>query len=134
MFDSSWRRNVPDEIYIGGGKVIEGFEQSLIGMCKGEKRSVRIPASFAYGDQGAPPHIPPGATVRYDIHCIKVRDPTAKEKLLSGDDWRHIDTNKDWIATPEEFTAYDPSKHYMSDDRNEVRVCLFLKFFDVQRK
>jgi FKBP-type peptidyl-prolyl cis-trans isomerase 2 len=48
VFDTSEERG-PLEFTIGGGEVIPGFEQSIIGMEVDEKKSVTIPPEEAYG-------------------------------------------------------------------------------------
>lgn len=47
-FDSSVGGQ-PLSFTIGGGEVIPGFEQAVLGMAAGETRSVSIPADQAYG-------------------------------------------------------------------------------------
>ncbi len=48
VFDSS-REREPLEFTIGGGQLIPGFEQTIIGMTPGESRNTRILAADAYG-------------------------------------------------------------------------------------
>lgn len=48
IFDSSLNRQ-PLEFVIGAGQVIQGFEEQLIGMEIGEKKSFVIPFEKAYG-------------------------------------------------------------------------------------
>src|SRR5674476_453873 len=49
VFDSSDGRE-PLEVVIGSGHVIQGFDEALIGMRLGEKKTVAIPVAKAYGD------------------------------------------------------------------------------------
>jgi peptidylprolyl isomerase len=47
-FDSSLDRQ-PLQFEVGEGRVIEGFEEAVVGMMVGEKKTVTIPAKNAYG-------------------------------------------------------------------------------------
>jgi peptidylprolyl isomerase len=48
VFDSSIGR-APLEFTLGSGQMIPGFEQAVLGMKEGEKKTVTIPAAEAYG-------------------------------------------------------------------------------------
>lgn len=48
VFDSSLERE-PLQFSIGGGNLIPGFEQAVIGMAPGESKTQFIPADQAYG-------------------------------------------------------------------------------------
>ncbi|HDH96842.1 MAG TPA: peptidylprolyl isomerase [Proteobacteria bacterium] len=48
VFDSSVERE-PLEFTIGEGQIIPGFEQAVIGMQPGEKKTVDVPPEKAYG-------------------------------------------------------------------------------------
>jgi len=48
VFDSSENKN-PLEFTVGGGQIIPGFEKGVVGMEKGEKKTVKIPCEQAYG-------------------------------------------------------------------------------------
>ncbi len=48
VFDTSYSR-APLQLKIGDGKVIAGFEKAVVGMNKGEKKTVIIPPAEAYG-------------------------------------------------------------------------------------
>jgi FKBP-type peptidyl-prolyl cis-trans isomerase len=41
-------------------------------MRQGEKARLVCPSSVAYGDQGRPPQIPPGATLVFEIELVAV--------------------------------------------------------------
>lgn len=49
VFDSSEGRD-PLEFTVGAGMLIRGFEDALIGMAPGEKKTVRVEPQDAYGD------------------------------------------------------------------------------------
>jgi peptidylprolyl isomerase len=50
-FDSSIKHGAPLEFEAGAGMVIPGFDNAVIGMKKGEKKTVKIPAKDAYGER-----------------------------------------------------------------------------------
>ena len=49
QFDSSYERGEPLEFTLGARQVVAGFESAVLGMEPGEKKTVDIPASQAYG-------------------------------------------------------------------------------------
>ncbi|XP_069064005.1 peptidyl-prolyl cis-trans isomerase FKBP2 [Pleurodeles waltl] len=71
-FDSSITRNQPFTFTLGTGQVIKGWDQGLLGMCEGEKRKLVIPSELGYGDRGAPPKIPGGATLIFEVELLKI--------------------------------------------------------------
>lgn len=66
-------RGQPLRFKIGGGDVIAGFEQGTKGMRIGGTRTVVIPAHLGYGARGAPPDIPGGATLVFDLELVSVK-------------------------------------------------------------
>jgi FKBP-type peptidyl-prolyl cis-trans isomerase len=57
------------------GTVITGFEQGVRGMRVGGKRRIYIPPSLAWGSAGAPPAIPPNASVVFEVELTNVVVP-----------------------------------------------------------
>ena len=72
-FDSSVDRGTPFEFQIGQGMVIQGWEQGLLGMKVGEKRTLTIPSEMGYGSRGAGAVIPPNATLIFDVEMISIK-------------------------------------------------------------
>ena len=62
-FDSSWGRGAPLSFPLGGGRVIQGWDQGIQGMKVGGRRKLTIPSHLAYGDRGAGGVIAPGETL-----------------------------------------------------------------------
>ena len=50
VFDSSEGKE-PLTFAVGGGQVIQGFDEAVIGMAVGETKTVHIPAEKAYGER-----------------------------------------------------------------------------------
>ena len=72
-FDSSRDRGQPFSFPIGAGQVIPGWDQGVAGMKVGGRRKLVIPANLGYGDMGAPPVIPPGATLVFDVELLDLK-------------------------------------------------------------
>ncbi len=72
-FDSSRDRGTPFDFQLGAGQVIAGWDQGVAGMKVGGQRKLVIPADLGYGAAGAPPVIPPGATLVFDVELLDVK-------------------------------------------------------------
>jgi peptidylprolyl isomerase len=49
-FDNSYKRGEPIEFQVGSGQLIKGFDEGVLGMSQGEKKTINIPAAEAYGE------------------------------------------------------------------------------------
>jgi peptidylprolyl isomerase len=49
-FDNSYKRGEPIEFEVGSGQLIKGFDEGVMGMSQGEKKTINIPAAEAYGE------------------------------------------------------------------------------------
>ncbi|MGZ6694185.1 MAG: FKBP-type peptidyl-prolyl cis-trans isomerase [Solirubrobacteraceae bacterium] len=72
-FDTSWGKGrQPFGFALGGGQVIPGWDQGVLGMKVGERRRLTIPAALAYGAQGSPPKIGPNEPLIFDVDLKKI--------------------------------------------------------------
>jgi FKBP-type peptidyl-prolyl cis-trans isomerase len=68
VFDSSRQRGQPAEFVLG--EVVQGWNEGLQRMTKGERVKLTIPPGLAYGAEGRPPVIPPNATLIFDVELL----------------------------------------------------------------
>jgi len=73
QFDSSRIRGETFNFTIGTGQVIQGWENGLLGLCKGAKAKLIIPPDMGYGDDGAGLVIPGGATLNFDVEVVDLQ-------------------------------------------------------------
>ena len=73
VFDSSVERKEPATF--GLVYVIPCWTEAVSQMKEGGKAKVVCPSETAYGEQGQPPVIAPGATLVFDIELLKVMEP-----------------------------------------------------------
>lgn len=71
VFDSSYRRN--EDISFGLNQVISGWTEGMQLVSAGGMIEMQIPSALGYGDRGAPPDIPPKATLHFLVELIEVR-------------------------------------------------------------
>lgn len=70
-FDSSVGGD-PFSFRLGAGEVIEGWDRGVAGMRVGGKRRLTLPPDLGYGAAGAPPAIPPNATLVFEVELLSV--------------------------------------------------------------
>ena len=68
MFDSSVHRGEPATFAVG--QVIDGWNEALQTMSKGEKRTLIIPPELGYGVHGYPGIIPPNSYLIFDVELL----------------------------------------------------------------
>lgn len=72
LFDESYTGGKAFIFKLGDHKVIEGWEQGLIGMKVGGKRRLIVPPKAGYGVEGKAP-VPPNALMIFDVELVAVQ-------------------------------------------------------------
>jgi peptidylprolyl isomerase len=72
VFDSSRSRGTPASFRVG--EVIEGWNEALLAMSKGEKRTLVVPPELGYGEAGYPGVIPPDSFLVFEVELIDFKN------------------------------------------------------------
>lgn len=75
VFDSSYDRK--QSVTFPLDRVIKGWTEGIQLMKEGGKATLVIPSDLGYGDMGAPPKIPGGATLIFEVELIKIKKEDA---------------------------------------------------------
>ena len=70
-FDSSIKRGEPAEFQLSG--VIPCWTEGVQRMKVGEKARLVCPPGLAYGERGAPPNIPGGSTLVFEVELLDIK-------------------------------------------------------------
>jgi FKBP-type peptidyl-prolyl cis-trans isomerase FkpA len=72
LFDAVVPPNAPREFRLGGGEVIRGWEQGVLGMRVGGQRQIIVPPAQGYGRRSVA-GIPPGSTLVFLVELVSAR-------------------------------------------------------------
>jgi peptidylprolyl isomerase len=72
QFDASWDRMEPFRFGLGAGQVIQGWDEGVVGMRVGGRRTLTIPPDLGYGARGAGGVIGPNETLVFVVDLLDV--------------------------------------------------------------
>lgn len=101
QFDSSRTRDSTFDFAVGTGQVIKGWDEGLVGLCKGAKATLIIPAEMGYGATGAGGDIPGGATLNFDVEVVDIGAAPEEKNLFE-----ELDSDNNHELTAEEIEAF----------------------------
>ncbi|CAK7219315.1 Peptidyl-prolyl cis-trans isomerase fpr2 [Sporothrix eucalyptigena] len=81
-FDASYDRGTPFSFVLGNGQVIKGWDQGLLDMCIGEKRTLTVPPEYGYGQRGIGP-IPAGSTLIFETELVGIHGVPKPESIVT---------------------------------------------------
>ncbi|XP_056628735.1 FK506-binding protein 15 isoform X2 [Triplophysa dalaica] len=127
MFDSNLNKDKLLRLKLGAGKVIKGWEEGMLNMCKGGRRLMVIPPSLAYGSEGVPNHVPPDSTLIFEaeirrVKCAKdgsSRDSAAPSPAPSVDSLGPSELNQPLGTAPPTNKPNEPPLRAKSNSLNE---------------
>lgn len=73
QFDNSYQKGQPFIFTVGEGKVIQGWDDGILGMKVGGQRILVVPSALAYGDDGYGP-VPGGATLVFAVELLSIKE------------------------------------------------------------
>jgi len=103
-FDSSRDRGQTFDVAIGTGQVIKGWDEGIVGLCKGAKATLILPPEYGYGERGAGGAIPGGATLNFDVEVVDIGAGTPPGEMPNL--FKDLDTDNDNRLTKEEVLAH----------------------------
>jgi FKBP-type peptidyl-prolyl cis-trans isomerase len=71
LVESSSSTGQPLRFEVGKGEVPSGLDEGVLGMRLFGRRRLTLPPELAYGAEGRPPRIPPGATLIFDVELME---------------------------------------------------------------
>lgn len=69
-FNLAGGSKAPFKFPVGKGKVIRGWDEGVLTMCKGEQAKLTIEPAYAYGKKGIDGVIPPNSTLIFEVELL----------------------------------------------------------------
>lgn len=121
---SSDHYNSPATATLGANKVILGLEESLTGMCVGERREAVVPPHWGHGENGAA-GVPRSAVLFFELELVELQKgvPEGYMFVWLGDSpdplFPAMDLNGDKQVPLKEFTAF--IMHQVKEGKGRLR-------------
>lgn len=109
-FDSSRERGKTFKFTLGEGKVIGGWEVGVASMKPGELSVLTCSPSYAYGDKGIPPIIPPSSSLQFEVELLSVQAAPKARTTIAEDNPENERTPQSIQAAYEKRMAAMPAK------------------------
>lgn len=111
-FDSSRERDEAFTFTLGKHEVIDAWDVGVATMRVGERATLTCAPEYAYGDRGAPPKIPGGATLIFDVELLSFKSHrdlcgdggVMKETVREGEGYASPSAEDEATATMEAKT------------------------------
>ena len=78
-------QRVPVKVELGAEDTLKGWNEGLVGMCVGERRTLTVPAFMGYGSKRHG-EVPPNSALQYFIELVELSGGTAAPKRAPGDE------------------------------------------------
>uniref|UniRef100_A0A8C2GWM1 peptidylprolyl isomerase n=1 Tax=Cyprinus carpio TaxID=7962 RepID=A0A8C2GWM1_CYPCA len=114
----------PQDVVLGGGKIIDGLDEALRNMCVGERRTVIVPPHLGHGEKGAG-IVPGSAVLRFELELVSLQKGVPEGYLFI---WlkespvqlfEELDINKDQQVSLEEFSQF--IKQQVSEGKGRLK-------------
>jgi peptidylprolyl isomerase len=71
--DPKFQHVEPFTFTLGAGQVIAGWDKGIVGMKVGEKKTLTLAPTDAYGATGVPGVIPPNSTLIFEVELLAIK-------------------------------------------------------------
>ena len=107
--------NTPDttwNTYLGYNSLISGMEKGLIGACAGERRLIKIPPSWGYGERGSSSGaVPPSAVLLFEVTMVDFHNPKDQSEMTDVT----VDPTEECKKIPEDAIVDMKYKAYLQN-------------------
>ncbi|XP_059386628.1 peptidyl-prolyl cis-trans isomerase FKBP10 [Carassius carassius] len=114
----------PQDVVLGGDKIIDGLDEALRNMCVGERRTVIVPPHLGHGEKGAG-IVPGSAVLRFELELVSLQKGLPEGYLFIWLEespvqlFKELDINQDQQVPLEEFSKF--IKQQVSEGKGRLK-------------